>query len=374
MRSVALVLGLAAALLLLVFLSPGPGPAGVVRADHTGEVVCPEDPPPVHDGAIRPGEYSENFFDPTTKVIVYFDCMANMDRTMHVALVSPWSEWTELRIQAAEAWNGDMNVVRTTMSGQSAAVSDGFLNGTTAQYVDDVSAGGTNDVRDPVGNRSGDAIVYEFGLPLLSRDTYDCQLTGNGSFYFQLAYVMTGGPMPQESSIVASDPHVIRIGTGTMSGSDTSVEISLPKGTPPGSPSEILVGLRNDTNRPLPSLPVSVFAQTAFGFLELGTAYTNEQGVAAVEYATLGAGEFLIGAAFAGGSNRLASVAWMRLVVPPAVGDASALPRGLLVLQSIIVIVLGGVWLTYGYAFFVVRSAMREPRRPRDATKGGAGP
>ena len=374
MKSVAAVLALSAAMLLLVFLSPGPGPAGVVRADHSGEVVCPGPPPSVHDGMIRPGEYSENFFDPTTKIVVYFKCMADTDRMMHVALVSPWSGWTELRVQAAEAWNGDLNVVRLSMSGSSVSVSDGFLNGTTAQYVDDVSAGGTDDVLEPVASRSGDAFVYEFDLPLLSRDALDCQLTGNGSFFFQLAYVMTEGPMSLGSSVVASEPHVIRIGTGPMSGSETSVELSLPKGTPPGSPAEILVGLRNDTNRPLPSMPVSVFAQTVFGFLELGTAYTNEQGVAAVEYATLGAGEFLIGAAFAGGSDHLASVTWVRLIVPPAANDASVLPRGLLFVQSIIVVVLGGVWLTYAYSVFILRSAMREPRKPRDVTKGSDGP
>ncbi|MEK6851869.1 MAG: hypothetical protein AABY30_04950, partial [Candidatus Thermoplasmatota archaeon] len=277
----------------------------------------------------------------------------------HVALVTPWAHWTELRVQAVEAWNGDLNVIRTSMD----AVADGFANSTSTRFVDDLDLGGSYDVDNPVAKQVGDVYVYEFGLPLLSQDSYDCQLAGNGSFYFQLAYVTVAGMDGQESALVESDPQIIRIGHGPREGLATSVELSLPPGNEAGEASEIIVGVRDETDAPLAARPVSVFARTAFGFLDLGTAYTNEQGVASVEYAPLGEGEFLIGAAFAGGPDLLASVSWLRLVVGPD-GASVASPQELRFIETVITLVLGGVWMTFGYSFYLVRTALRDPKAP----------
>ena len=352
------ILALSAALLFAVLAVPGPlGPAPVARAHHSGELLCPEELEPIHDGVLHPGEYHENSFDARTKVLVSFGCVDDSARMMHVALVTPWAHWTELRVQAVEAWNGDMNVVR--ISGD--AVEDGFVNSTSTRFVDDLDLGGSYDVDNPVSKRVGDVYVYEFGLPLLSQDSYDCQLAGNGSFYFQLAYVTVEGMDGQESALVESDPQVIRFGHGPREGLATSVELSLPRGSEAGEASEIIVGVRDETDAPLAARPVSVFARTAFGFLDLGTAYTNEQGVASVEYAPLGEGEFLIGAAFAGGPDLLASVSWLRLVVGPD-GDSVALPQEPRFIETVIALVLGGVWVTFGYSFYIVRTALRDPR------------
>ena len=369
MRRVPAILALTAALLLAVLAVPGPlAPAPVARAHHSGELLCPEELEPIHDGILNPAEYHENHFDPRTKVLVSFGCVDDATRMMHVALVTPWAHWTELRVQAAEAWNGDLNVVRTSMD----AVEDGFVNSTSTRFVDDLDLGGSYDVVDPAAKQVGDVFVYEFGLPLLSPDAYDCQLAGNGSFYFQLAYVTVAGMDGQESELVESDPQVIRLGHGPREGLATSVELSLPPGSEARETSEIIVGVRDETDAPLAARPVSVFARTAFGFLDLGTAFTNEQGVASVEYAPLGEGEFLIGAAFAGGPDLLASVSWLRLVVGPDGTSVGASP-GLRFIEMVITLVLGGVWMTFGYSFYLVRTALRDPkdRRHRDRKSEG---
>lgn len=359
MKTAASVLLLAATVLLAALSLPGVS-TQPVRADHDGELKCPTLAEPLHDGVISPGEYTENFFDSVTKVLVYFYCADDAERIMHVALVTPWAEWTEIRIQAVEAWNGDLNVVRASYRDSALDVEDGFLNGTTAQYVSDLSVGGSQDVFDPVGQKAGEGYVYEFGVPLLSPDGYDSQLVDSGSFYFQLAYVTLSGAST-EALVVESPQWTIHLGTNPVSGNDTNLEVSLPTGQGPTQAAEVIVGLKDRTGAPLSFRPVEVFAQTVFGFLDLGTVYTNEQGVGAVEYAPRDEGQFLVGASFAGADGYLASVSWTSLVVVVPDSGPSYIPRGLLFIQAVIALVLGGVWATYAYSVFLVRQAMREP-------------
>lgn len=372
MRSASLVPILAVVLMLLAVVLPGPrNLAPPVSAGHSGELVCPSSPEPVHDGVVEPGEYSENFFDSKMKVLMYFKCSDDAERTMHVAIVSPWQGWTELRLQTIEAWTGDLNVVRLNLAGSSVEAVDGYQNGTNAQFADDVSLGGSDDVIQPAARRSGDLYVYEFGVPLLSPDTYDSQLSGNGPFYFQLAYVTLEAHDTPGTPVVESEPHVLHVGSGPIGGTWTSMELSLPPGNEPLESAEILVTLRDSAGVPLPFKPVSVFAQTVFGFLELGTVYMNDQGSGSVHYAPRDEGVFLVGAAFEGGSGYLASVAWLRLVVTSPDSGPTYVPRSLLIVQSIIVLVLGGVWGTYAYSVHIVRRAMRTPEGERPRRVGG---
>lgn len=350
---------LALAIILALFVVPG-GTTQTVRADHEGEVMCASLSEPVHDGTISPGEYAENFFDHVTKVLVYFHCSDDPLRTMHVGLVTPWVGWTEIRVQAVEVWNGDLNVVRASYGESAVDVEDGFLNGTTALYVRDVSVGGSRDVFDPAGQKADDDYVYEFGLPLQSQDGYDSQLSDGGSFYFQLAYTTLTGASG-EALVVESPIRTIRVGANPVSGTDTDLEVSLPTGQEPTQSAEVIVSLKDRAGLPLAFRPVEVFAQTVFGFLDLGTVYTNEQGVGSVEYAPRDEGRFLVGASYAGGDGYLASVSWTSLVVVVPDPEPSYIPPGLLPVQAIIALVLGGVWATYGYSVYIVRQGMREP-------------
>ncbi|MFQ5839066.1 MAG: hypothetical protein ACE5HJ_09860 [Thermoplasmata archaeon] len=366
MRSVTAILLIS--IILLLSLSVLPGPASIsspAQATHLGDVRCPANPEPVHDGVLEPGEYSESFFDSKTKILLYFSCPEEANRTMHVAMVSPWEGWTEIRLQATEVWNGDLNVIRTFVSGSSVEVVDGFVNGTGAGFVDDLSLGGTLDVIQPVGTHASPYHIYELAIPLFSADVYDSQLTSNGSFYFQLAYAALDGPESDGEPLMESDPHLVWIGAPPTSAELSVMDLSLSPNNAPLEPVEVLVGLRDGNGSPLAFKQVSVFVQTAFGFLDLGSLSTNEQGVARVQYAPRTEGEYLIGAAFAGGDGYLASVIWLRLVVIPSDRETTFLPRGILVIQAVIVLVVGGIWSAYAYSVYIVRQALRSSRRDR---------
>ena len=357
MRSSPATIALAALFFLGVLVLSNPmGFAPSAQATHEGDVMCPSSTVTVHDAFLQPGEYRESFFDPKTKVLLYFACVQDANRTIHVGLATPWENWTDLRFQATDAWNGDFNVVRVSMKGDSAEALDGFMRGAEPNFVEDTSLGGSHDIAGPVGRLSSDYYVYEFAFPLRSSDAYDSQLTLNGSFYFQLAYAT------DRATFLESDPHFIQIGQAPSGARWASLELSLPKGSVALESAEILVGLRDDRSRPVVFMPISVFVQTTFGFLDLGTVLTNEDGLASVQYAPRDEGVYLVGAAFDGERGYLASAAWLSLVLPPVPSDPTLLPGDLLVIQTLIVLVVGGVWSTYAYSLFVVWQGLRASR------------
>lgn len=358
MRRVLVASLLTMALLLGLLALPGPAElTGVVRATHRGDIECPTSPLPEADGVVSPGEYLENFFDPTTKTLVYFTCGLDATRTMHAALVTPWEGWTEFRFQADDDWNGEYNVVRISMPEDTVEVQDGFLSDADSSFVNDLALGGTFDVINVAAGRGSESYVYEFSFPLFSPDFYDSRLTANGSFSFQVAQASTN------FTALASEPHFLQIGQFPAQGRWTAVEMSVPPGNEPLNASEIVVTLRDDRSLPLAFRPISVFAQTTFGFLDLGSVLTNEQGLASVSYTPRAAGEFLLGAAFGGEEGYLASVEWMPLVITSAPPSASFLPRDVLFVQMLIVLVVGGVWATYGYSLFIIRQVFHEERK-----------
>ncbi len=349
--------------LMAILLVPVPnGPIPSAHATHGGDILCPSLPDPVHDGTVMRGEYAENFFDSRTKTLVYFNCKQDANRTMHLALVSPQHEWTEIRFQATNEWNGNFNAIRVSMSGSSAMALDGFIDGNAPSFVEDQAIGGTDDVVGLVGATGPNQYVYEFAFPLLSSDSYDSQLTVNGSFAFQL--VLGNGDASAES-----EPRFLQIGQGPTMGLWTSVELSLPEGNLPGDPAEMLVSLRDNRSRPLAFRPVSVFVRTTFGFLDVETVLTNEQGLASVLYAPREAGSYLVGAAFEGESGFLASVSWLRLALSSPTQELTILPSGDLIVRAVIVLILGGVWGAYAYTVLLVRQAIRSKEGQSAGTK-----
>ncbi len=348
--------------LLLVSLAVLPGtlnPARRAHATHLGEIECPPESTPVHDGVLEPGEYSENLLDPKTKILIYFQCSEAANGTLHVAMVSPWEGWTEIRLQTVEAWAGDLNIIRLSWTGSAVKVVDGFSRGTDSSFVDDLALGGSYDVIEPAGKHTGDSYVYEIAVPLRSVDEYDCQLTGEGSFFFQLAYTTLVAPGQREISFMESDSFVIRLGASPIRGKWTSLDLSLPEGDGSDHASRILLSLRDEKFYPLPSRSLTVFARTSFGFLNLGTVTTNEQGIASIGHAPLVGGTYLIGASFSGGEGYLGSVAWERLALAFQKSGPTLLPNDLAVLHMIIALVVGGVWATYAYSVAVVRHVLR---------------
>ncbi len=223
---------------------------------------------------------------------------------------------------------------------------------------------------------AGAATVYEFAVPLLSPDPADSQLRSNGPFYFAVEANLLNSDL-ESDPVMVSEMQTLVLQSSPSLGIWTSVELSV-AASAPRTESRLLLSLRNEQGYPLPGMSLEVFVRTTFDFLDLGSVVTNDQGVAEVTYVSLGAGTFVVGAAYAGGGGFLASAAWRFLEVAETVGGGDLgsgfLGQGgvleLRPIEAIIVVVVGGVWATYAYAVFVTWQALRSERRREAGSRG----
>ncbi len=360
----------AATFLVLTLVIPGPiRLAEDARAWHVGAVECFPGGNPVSDGIITPGEYTENFFDGRTKLLLYLSCDNSTHRFLKVGIVSPWPGWVGLLIQASDPFDDSLNEARVSYVSSLGVVQvmDGYRNASAQVTIQDSLLGGSSDVMNATTGTMDEARIYEFSMPLNSSDRYDSQLQAAGPFYLALEYNRGKSDLTSEPTEI-SEAHSMVIENAKAPGRWSHVEFVLSSSVVKEKPT-MLVSLRDDKDYPVPSTQLEVFVYTRFGFLDAGPIVTNEQGVGEVSYQPLGSGSFFIGVAYTGGYGLLASVSWQVLEVGTE-SQGSGLELGffqigsikLRTIESIIVITLTSVWATYAYAFFIARRALREDR------------
>lgn len=371
---------LLAALVVLLTLSVLPGPASLAReasAGSTGAVLCSPPNSPTPDGVIASGEYGDDYFDPVTSLLVYVACENSTARSLHVGLVSPWTGWVGLLVQSSEVWDGRVNEVRVVADPSSGTTSvlDAYGNVTVGTAAPDVSLGGTVDVGNAISQDLDASRVYEFLVPLNSADPYDSQLRSAGPYQFALEYNAYDADL-QAPPTGVSPFHFMTIGTSGSGASWTSVELTTGLSLSSAGTADSLVVLRDGNGYPIPSALVEIYVRTVFGMYDAGPVVTDDQGAAEVTYAPLDSGAYVLGAAFAGADGRLASVAWRDLSVGSA-GGGGPIGAGLFdgsnpalrPVEALIVVIVLGVWVTYGYAFFVTWTSMRRARAPPHDTE-----
>lgn len=361
---------IAVALLVALPLIPAPyAPLQTAAAWHAGAVECAPNGTPVSDGVIGPGEYGEDYFDGATKILVYVGCDNSTQRLLHVGLVSPWSGWVGLLVQASDTWDGFMNEVRISYTPSSGLqVMDAYGNFSAGPTRPDSDLGGSTDVGNATTGTVGAARVYEFSVPLRSLDRFDSRLNASGPYNFDLEYSASDPDLNAPPTAI-SELHSIVIEPAQAPGAWTTVEFAVAPASLPTQEPTMLVSLRDRNGYPVASVQLEVFVRTAFGFYDVGPVITNEQGVAAVSYAPRDKGTYVVGAAYTGGYGLLASVAWRVLNVGSA-SQGGDLQVGLVggggfelkPVEALIVVVVGSVWATYAYAFYVTRRAMRKDR------------
>jgi len=370
MRAARLLLGTGALLLLLTLIPAPLSPSQGARAWHAGPVECGTGTSPVSDGAISPGEYGENYFDGTTKLLAYFSCVTSAQPLLRVGLVTPWPGWAGLLLQASDGSADLFNEVRFAYDASTGTpeVVDGYRNLSEALPTPDLSLGGSSDVFDLTTGEAGAARIFEFTIPLRSADRYDSQLQASGPYSFGLAYNAFHADLASEATGM-SDLHPIVFESAATPGGWTSVEFAVPSSSPALAEPTMFVVLRDSSGYPVPSTQLEIFVQTAFGFYDVGPVVTNLQGVAEVSYVPRDSGTYVLGATYTGGYGLLASVTWRTLEVGPASGDgtiglgpAEGGGLGLRPIDALIAVVVIGVWATYTYAFFITRRAMRADR------------
>lgn len=356
---------LAAMLVGLFLYAPTPlSPTRGAVASHGGTAECFLGATPVSDGVISPGEYGETFFDGVTKILANFHCDDSPERLLHVGLVSPWFGWVGLLVQAVEPMDGYANEIRIGYAPGDGGlrVQDGYRSVADPSGTADILLGGSGDVVNASTGTDGSARVFEFTVPLRSSDPYDSSLNSDGPFYFAFEYNADLVDLDSDATALSSTSFVVEGITSTGAASSVEMAIVPPAASSPEA--QILLALRDARGYPIASVQLEVFVQTVFGFLDVGPVYANEQGVATASYSPRDAGDYLVGAAYAGGYGILASVAWQTLHVSseflgnPEAADLAPMQP----VEALVVVVILGVWATYGYAFFVTSQGLRTPR------------
>ena len=130
--------------------------------------------------------------------------------------------------------------------------------------------------------------------------------------------------------------------------------------------------LTDATGKVRPNAPVTFIRQTTFGQLTLDTVNTDFEGQAQVTLPTYPGQKILVTAQFPGmpglaPSQAQATMSLPEVPQPVHLGFYSQLPNPWFVL--VLVIVIGGVWFTYGIAFHTVRKIRGAGLK--DAAAGG---
>lgn len=179
----------------------------------------------------------------------------------------------------------------------------------------------------------------------------------------------------QSARLVVRDPHA-SMGPATLAAPNLVLArvAAPPAGAAPEGATEpvtILATLTDRAGQPVAAAPVRFSLWTSFGGvegeMEIGDRFTDEQGVASLEYvpATVGEHEFV--ARFAGSDILAPGEQRLRITVERAVGAYVVAPRGLDLVARYaplaIAFVVLGIWSTFAYVLYqVVR--IRTAARP----------
>ncbi|MHB9145842.1 MAG: Ig-like domain-containing protein [Symbiobacteriia bacterium] len=143
--------------------------------------------------------------------------------------------------------------------------------------------------------------------------------------------------------------------------SQTQIKVALTAGK--NQTAQATATLTDATGKPITKADLTFIRKTTFGRLTLDTVTTDFMGQATVTLPTHAGQQILVTAQYGGGPAFAPSQSQATLTLPAApaapthLGFYSQMPNPWFVLA--LVIVLGGVWFTYGIAFHTVRQIRR---------------
>lgn len=219
--------------------------------------------------------------------------------------------------------------------------------------------------------------------------------TGTFSFYCILP---CEGMENLELGEVVVEPHP----AGRLS---TSIDVKL-EGTAVQGQAVSIIATLKEGSQPISNARLSFYLNTTFGLVRLGTAVTDDQGTAIIGHSFARSGEFTVIVRFDGmedyaPSSKLVDIhvepdlskgeILVSIVEGPTGGSLSRFPyvRGQnqmpdvrlvgvpfsqgLPIVTLILLIVGSVWVAYGYVFAQIRAIKRGSPIGRDRDEGGVG-
>lgn len=147
----------------------------------------------------------------------------------------------------------------------------------------------------------------------------------------------------------------------------TRIHLELPVSPEPAAIFRVVARLADETGSPIDGAEVTFYQSTEFGSLPIKTAITDEKGRASLQLRERYADRLTVGVRFAGDALHDSAYVEAEIVFrgaqekhPVPTGRHSPSPA--LPVKLVVFLIVGGVWLTYGYAVLLTVQAVRTPR------------
>lgn len=148
--------------------------------------------------------------------------------------------------------------------------------------------------------------------------------------------------------------------------SPTRILLELPASPAKAKIFGVSARLVDEAERPIGGAEVTFYQSTGFGPLPIKTVTTDEQGLASLRLRETYLDRLSLGARFAGDGRYAPTQAEGEIVFRGAPGirlphPARHSPSPSLAVKSLVFLVVGAVWVTYGYAILLVVQMVRAP-------------
>ena len=320
----------------------------------------------VIDGKIDKIEYANSYVDPTTNIIVNWE---HNGENIYVGLVSKGTGWVALGFGPENTGMDGANIVIGSVDDVSGSVTISDQIGVGFEHYADSGQGGINNILDHAGSQNNGQTILEFIFPLNSGDVFDHSFQIGGTYGFVLAYQKSDDDLKKyhtdhsnSLNLIIADLEEAPSENPNNGGPDEQVN---PKSTTLGIdiPNEGIVDgeiffsakLIDEDNVTVVNSVVNFYVNTTLGEVMVGSAITDDEGIASMSITRKIGGVLSVRAEFIGENGFLQSSDIGNIVVSGAhvleedpiwwVFDAT---------KGIIVIVFGSVYSVYAFALYQI--------------------
>lgn len=136
----------------------------------------------VVDGIINQAEYGSSIKDNATGIELYW---SNDSSRLNIGMITGADGWAAVGFDPQTSMSG-ANIIFMALDGANMLVRDDFGTSVFA-HSDDESLGGSNDIIEYSGTRDSGISIYEFSIPLDSKDEFDKVLVPGNTYKVILA-------------------------------------------------------------------------------------------------------------------------------------------------------------------------------------------
>lgn len=319
------------------------------------------------DGEINDLEYTGSYVDSNTNIIVNWE---HDGENIYVGLISKGTGWISIGFGPENSGMDGANIIIGSVDDVSGSLTISDELGVGFEHFTDSEQGGTNDILNHVGSQSNGQTIIEFIIPLNSGDVFDHAFEIGGIYGFILAYQISDDDIKMyhtdhsiSLSLNIQDPDSIPDeGLGEqVEPKSTSLKIDLPNEGALNDKVSFSAKLIDEDGVIVVNSIVDFYVNTTFGEVKVGSALTDEEGIALMSITRKIDGAISVRAEFVGDNGLLQSSDLGNIVVSGAhVEEDNPIWWVFDATKVVIVLVFASVYSVYAFAIYQIRRISKE--------------